>query len=140
MPLDANNPVVQLCVAGIACENQHRFDQALSLYMRAWEQACDDFEVCIAAHYVARHQKSAADALNWNLKSLEHANAVQDGRVREFYPSLYLNIGKSYEELGDKERAQMFYKTAAGKLSELSPGASREMVQDGISRGLQRVS
>ena len=124
----------------MACETERHFDKALSLYVQAWNEASSDFELCIAAHYLARHQKSAADALNWNLKSLEHANAVQDVRVREFYPSLYLNIGKSYEELGDKERAQKFYKTAADKLSELSSGAYREMVQDGIARGLQRVS
>jgi len=140
MSLDPNNPVVRLCVAGLACESEHRFENALSLYMQAWNQASDDFELCIAAHYVARHQKSAADALNWNSSSLNHANAVQDGRVREFYPSLYLNVAKSYEELGDKKRAHQFYNLAADKLAELSPGAQRDIVEDGIARGLQRVS
>lgn len=140
MRVDPQNAIVRLCVAGLACENQHRFDEALSLYMQAWAQASGDFELCIAAHYVARHQKSAGDALHWNLKALRHADALMDERVREFYPSLYLNIAKSYEELGDKERAQKFYKTAADKSSELSSAAYREMVQDGIARGLERVS
>ncbi len=63
MTLDPNNPIVRLCVAGITGETEHRFDEALSLYMQAWGEASDDFELCIAAHYIARQQQSAADAL-----------------------------------------------------------------------------
>jgi tetratricopeptide (TPR) repeat protein len=140
MKLDPNSPIVQLCVAGVACEAEHRFNDAMSLYMQAWNEASNDFELCIAAHYVARHQRSTRDALNWNLKALKRAGAVADDRVAEFYPSLYLNVAKSYEEAGDQERAREFYKLAADKLAELSSGAYREMVQDGIARGLQRVS
>ncbi len=140
MSLDPNNPIVRLCVAGLACENEHRFDDALSQYMQAWNEASDDFELCIAAHYIARHQKSPTDALDWNLRSLKLADAVRDGRVREFYPSPYLNVAKSHEELGAKEQAREFYKLAADKVAELSSGAQRAVVEDGSTRGLQRVS
>lgn len=140
MSLDPNNPIVRLCVAGVTCESEHRFEEALSLYMQAWKKASDNVELCIAAHYVARHQKSPPDTLRWNLEALKHGDAAQDDEVREFYPSLYLNVAKSYEEAGDRQRAREFYQLAADKLGELSSGAYREMVQDGIARGMQRIS
>jgi hypothetical protein len=44
---------------------------------------------------------------------LEHANVVNDERVKEFYPSLYLNLGRSYELVGDQNEAQRYYNLAA---------------------------
>jgi hypothetical protein len=44
---------------------------------------------------------------------LNHANAVTDERVKEFYPSLYLNMGQAYENLGNPVEAQRYYKLAA---------------------------
>jgi hypothetical protein len=32
-----------------------------------------------------------------------------DDRVREFYPSLYLNMGKAHEDIGNREAAKRFY-------------------------------
>ncbi len=40
----------------------------------------------------------------WNQRALDHANAVSDDRVKEFYPSLYLNMGQSFELLGDQKK------------------------------------
>ena len=139
MNLDPNNPVVRHCVAGVACESEHRFADALSLYMRAWNESSDDFERCISAHYVARHQKTVHGALEWNLQALARANAVEHARVREFYPSLYLNVGKSYEEAGDRRRAREFFGLALGKLEGLPSGPYRDVVKDGIQRGLERL-
>jgi hypothetical protein len=45
--------------------------------------------------------------------ALEHAHAVQNERVKEFYPSLYVNLGHSYEVLGDQVNAQKYYQLAA---------------------------
>ena len=140
MSLDPDNHVVRLCVAGLACESDHRFEDALSLYMRAWDESSDDFESCIAAHYVARQQRSIADALRWNFEALHRANSVQDNRTREFYPSLYLNIGKSYEEAGDQEQAAKFFRLAAEKLTEIPNGHYRDSVADGVQRATMRVS
>lgn len=111
--MDLNNPVVQLCIAGTQAEFAGKRDEARALYRRAWEAAQDDYDACIAAHYVARFQDSAADTLRWNLDALRHARAVADGRVQEFYPSLYLALGRSYEVLGDQAAAQQYYGLAA---------------------------
>jgi hypothetical protein len=58
--MDPNNPVVRLCAAGMAAEGEGRPADAKALFEQAWAESRDDFEACIAAHYVARHQATAA--------------------------------------------------------------------------------
>lgn len=113
MEVDPKNPVIQLCIAGTEAEFRGELDKARDLYQQAWESAQDDHEACIAAHYVARFQDDPVERLRWNEIALIRANAASYEQVREFYPSLFLNIGHSYELLGDKEEAQRYYTRAA---------------------------
>jgi tetratricopeptide (TPR) repeat protein len=112
--MDLNNPVIKLCMDGTRAEYEGRIEDARSLYREAWEAARDDYERCVAAHYVARRQESPQEALRWNLEALAHAEAVRDERVSEFFASLYLNLGHSYELLGDQAQARRYYVLAAG--------------------------
>lgn len=111
--MDLSNPIIQLCMDGTRAEFEHRLEDAKSLYQQAWEARTDDYEACIAAHYVARFQDSMAESLRWNQLALEHANAINDERVKDFYPSLYLSLGRSYEFVGDQVEAQRYYDLAA---------------------------
>ena len=111
--MDTNNPVIKLCMEGTQAEFQGQLEQAHALYQQAWQIAQDAYEACIAAHYLARHQDDAQAKLLWNQIALDKANAVKDGRVQEFYPSLYLNMGQSYELLGRLDEAQQYYDLAA---------------------------
>ena len=111
--MDHNNQVIQLCVAGSRAEFEGRIADAKALYWQAWEAAQDDYEACIAAHYVARHQATPAETLRWNQLALARADAVADERVQGFYGSLYLNLGHSYELVGDQTAAQHYYALAA---------------------------
>ena len=112
--LPGSSPVVQLCVEGTRAEFAGRLAEAAALYRRAWETASGDYEACIAAHYVARVQTTVEDALRWNEEALRRADASGDARVRDFYPSLYLCLGRSYEEVGDSARSRRYYDLAAG--------------------------
>jgi tetratricopeptide (TPR) repeat protein len=111
--MDLANPVIQLCLAGIRAEYEGRREDACRLYQQAWEAAGDDYEACIAAHYVARFQDTPQATLVWNQEALRRAEAVGDGRVSEFYPSLYVNLGHSHEMLGNLPEAQQYYQLAA---------------------------
>jgi tetratricopeptide (TPR) repeat protein len=111
--MDLNNPVIQLCVEGTRAEFEHRLKDARAFYQQAWEARTDDYDACIAAHYVARFQDSAEESLRWNQIALDHANRVNDERVKDFYPSLYLNLGRSYELTGNPTEAQRYYDLAA---------------------------
>jgi len=111
--MDITNPVIQLCIEGSCAEFEHRLEDARSLYQQAWDVHQDDYEACIAAHYLARFQDSPEETLRWNELALAHAQVVKDERVEVFYPSLYLNLGSAHEKLGDQDEAQRYYEMAA---------------------------
>jgi tetratricopeptide (TPR) repeat protein len=111
--VDTTNPVIQLCLAGTRAEFEKRHDEARVFYLQAWEAARDDYEACIAAHYLARMQENPAETLRWNREALIRAEAVGDERVRGFYPSLYVNLGVSHEKMGNRVEAQKYFALAA---------------------------
>jgi tetratricopeptide (TPR) repeat protein len=138
--IDPQNQVVQYCVEGMEREQEGRHEEALRLFMLAWDQSKDAFERAIAAHYVARHQATPDKALHWNQESLTNADAVGDDRVQEFYPSLYLNMGKSHEDLGNLKDARRFYALAADRMGNLPESPYGDLVRRGVASGMQRTS
>jgi rifampin ADP-ribosylating transferase len=105
-------------------EEQGKPREAGSLFLQAWNKATNDFEKFIAAYYVARHQKSTSDKLQWLETALQFALTVNDESVQSAFPSLYANIAKCYEELGDSINAENNSKLSisfAGKPSDKGP-------------------
>jgi tetratricopeptide (TPR) repeat protein len=137
--MDPNNPVVKLCAAGMAAEGEGRSADAKALFEQAFAESRDDFEACIAAHYVARHQTTVEDELEWNSRALERANLVDDERVQGFYPSLYLNLAHSLEKMGRTGEACELYGTAAARLEGQPDSPYTQLVRSGISAGRQRT-
>jgi hypothetical protein len=138
--MDSTNPVVKLCVDGMEAEACGNVVQAHALFLEAWEHSTDDYERCIAAHYVARHTTCPADSLHWNQTALDHATRVESDQVSELYASLQLNVGKSHEDLGELQLAKLHYEMAFNALNDVPSGVYREIVQGGIGRALERVN
>jgi hypothetical protein len=138
--IDPENRVVRYCTEGMEREQEGRHEEASRLFMLAWDQSTDAFERAIAAHYVARHQATPERALHWNQESLINADAVGDDRVQGFYPSLYLNMGKSHEDLGNLKDARRFYALAAERIGCLPEGRYGDIVRRGVMNGMQRTS
>jgi tetratricopeptide (TPR) repeat protein len=138
--MNPDNPVVQLCLAGMQAEGEGNHEQARTLFTQAWETASDEYEACVAAHYVVRQQESPEEMLRWNQESLRLAEAVGDERVRDFFPSLLLNLGYSYEVLGNADEARRYYELAAQRAELLPADRYGKIVRDGIARGQQRVA
>lgn len=111
--MDVNRPVIKLCIEGTQAEFRGQMKTACILYQQAWESVQDEYDACVAAHYLARCQDDPAEKLRWNQIALDNANAIADDRVREFYPSLYLNMGQSHELLGNRLEAERYYELAA---------------------------
>lgn len=118
---------------------QGHHDAARASYMRAWASREDAYDACVAAHYVARSQSTPEDSLAWNLESLSHASAVDTIRIRAFLPSLHLNVGHSYEQLGDVANARAHYALAHTYLDALPVGAYGDVVRQGIDAALRRI-
>jgi len=98
---------------GTRAEFEKRINDARILYQQAWDVSTNDYEACIAAHYVTRFQESPEETLRWNQLALKYADKVNDERVRDFYPSLYVNLGHSYEVLDNQVEARKYYDLAA---------------------------
>lgn len=111
--IDLENRVVKLCIDGARAEFEGRLDDAHALYRQAWDTAQDDYEACIAAHYVARFQETPTAIFHWNQEALRRADVVAGSRVEAFYPSLYLSMGYACEQIGDRAEAQRYFDLAA---------------------------
>lgn len=137
--MDTDNLVVKLCIEGMQAEVKGLSDDARKLFERAWAVHQDDYEACIAAHYLARHQDTPQTVFEWNKEALNRAEALNDDRVQGFYPSLYLNLGHSYETFGNRTEARKYYEMAANKLNDVPEGAYKEIVRNGIAGGYRRM-
>lgn len=138
--MDPENPVVKLCGQGMQAELVRRHDEARDCFQRAWDVAADDYEACIAAHYLARHQPTLEGTRYWNQVSLDRALAVDDERVRPFFASLHLNLGRCAEDRGDLPAARAHYQRARDALPQVTQGPYREVVENGLSAALARVA
>jgi hypothetical protein len=135
--MDPNNPVVRLCAQGMRAESEGRNTDARALFQQAWQTAADDYDACVAAHYIARHQSTPEDTLRWNGECLARANRVAEDRVRDFYPSLHLNMARAYQELGDRGRAREHYLNAATCIDAAQPGPYRDGIRFAVAAGLR---
>ncbi len=138
MQLDSNNPILRLCAEGINREGESK-EEAHSLYQQAWNEATDDYEKFIAAHYLARAQPSTADKLRWDETALVMALQTNNAEVKGAFPSLYLNIAKGYEDLNDLINARKNYQLAASFSSHLLDDGYGTMIRAGIAAGIDRV-
>src|SRR6478672_5231516 len=124
MGFNPNNNVVKLCVQGMDMEGKGKPEEASRLFLQAWNEATKDFEKFIAAYYVARHQKNVPDKLKWLETALQAALKINNDTVKGAFPSLYSNIAKCYEELGDFDNAKKNAELSisfTGKLSDKGP-------------------
>ncbi|MFE9726792.1 hypothetical protein ACFYQ5_25165 [Streptomyces sp. NPDC005794] len=74
----------------------------------------DPLHRCSLAHHLADLYEDPAQALAWDVRALDAADAVTEQRAREhhtglhiagFYPSLHLNLADDYRRLGSFEAA-----------------------------------
>jgi rifampin ADP-ribosylating transferase len=140
MEFDQHNKVIQLCAKGMQKEGELKPSEAKAFFNEAWKEAETDMERFIAAHYLARHQESTIDKLSWDQLALAFALKTDHDFVKPYYPSLYLNIGKCYEDLGKMEQALINYRTAESNIKYLPDDGYGRMIEAGIAAGLSRAS
>lgn len=112
MELNPANPIVQLCLQGMAMEEKNEAASAEQIFLHAWGEASSDFEKFLAAYYVARVQVEVANRLKWYETALQHALAANSDSAGSALPSLHDNISRCYAEIGDTENAEKHIATA----------------------------
>ncbi len=139
MEFDTNNNIVKLCAQGMSLEGEGKNEEAFKMFKQAWNEATTDFERFTAAHYVARHQRSVIDKLKWDETALNLALRIDGDRMKGTYPSLYLNIGKCYEDLNDFDKAEKSYAIADSFTGFLPDDGYGKMIKGGIANGIERI-
>lgn len=139
MLFDPENPINKLCAEGMMAEGEADPAKAANLFQQAWNEAAEAVEKLTAAHYLARHQSNVADKLKWDEVALGFALSISGEEIKTVYPSLYLNIGKCHEDLGNFDKALENYRLAAGFTEYLPDDGFGNMLKAGISNGIKRV-
>jgi len=124
MEFSPGNNIIKLCVQAMELEAGGKNDEAVKLFYQAWNEATNDFEKFIAAHFVARHQENVSDKLKWLETALQFALKINNESVSGAYPALYLDISKCYEELNDVDNSKKNYELSnsfANKPSDPGP-------------------
>lgn len=137
--MDAQNPIIQLCVQGVEAESARQFDEARTYFEQAWRTASDDVEACIAAHYIARAQTDLELALWWNQLALARADKSRSERVKPFYASLHLNLAMAHEKLGQVGIARHHFERASATISDITDSEHKVLVEYCVTRGLKRT-
>ncbi|MFJ4655333.1 hypothetical protein ACIP5Y_28985 [Nocardia sp. NPDC088792] len=110
-----------------------------------WERigaAGDALHRVSLAHFLADLQEHAADALTWDIRALDAADALTDERAKQeheslsvqgVYPSLHLNLADNYRRLGAFDTAQRHLDEATERLHVLDEDEYGLGVRAGIA-------
>lgn len=138
--VDPENKIVRLRAAGMEMEGAGNRQGALRLFEQAWSEATNDYEKFTAAHYVARHQDSVEKKLKWDEIALSFASKVSGDKIKAVLPSLYLNVGKCYEDLGDFVKAKQHYDLGTSFTPFLDNDGYGRLIKSGLENGLIRIT
>jgi hypothetical protein len=101
----------------------------------------DALHRCTLAHYLADLYDDPAQALMWDVRALDAADALDDARVQQyhaslavrgFYPSLHLNLADNLRLLGSFDAARTHLDAAAGHLDALGDDAYGRMIHGAL--------
>ena len=140
MDFSQDNEVVRLCIEGMEYEGKGEPENASACFLKAWGKAESAFEKFSSAHYVARHQNSVREKLQWDQTALEFALQVEGTGIKGTMPSLHLNIGKCHEDLDDFKNARSSYLAARSYFGFLPRDGYGNMIKAGVNSGLKRVT
>ncbi|TLF80841.1 hypothetical protein [Nocardia cyriacigeorgica] len=101
----------------------------------------DPFHRCTLAHYLADLHDDPAEALTWDVRALDAAEALTDSRtqqfdaaleVRGFFPSLHLNLADNYRRLASFDAARSQVDAARRHLDALRDDAYGAMIRTAL--------
>lgn len=101
----------------------------------------DALHRCVLAHHLADLHEDPAQALAWDVRALDAADAVTERRLREhhaglrlagFRPSLHLNLADDYRRLGSFEAAAEHIDAARKGVPDLPPGPYGDLLRTAV--------
>ncbi|MEU1823074.1 hypothetical protein ABZ502_11655 [Streptomyces abikoensis] len=109
----------------------------------------DPLHRCSLAHYLADLYEDPAQALAWDIRALDAADAVTEQRVQEhhaslhiagFYPSLHLNLADNYRRLGSFEAATQHINAARTHAPSLPQDPYGDLIRGAIQEVAEAIA
>ncbi|HEU5128339.1 MAG TPA: hypothetical protein VFU12_10150 [Glycomyces sp.] len=109
----------------------------------------DPFHRCTLAHYLADLCADPAEALTWDVRAIDAADALTDARVQAhqadlriagFYPSLHLNLADGYRRLASFAAAADQIEAARAHLPSLADDAYGDLIRTAISEVAEAIA
>ena len=136
MLFDPNNPVVQLCLEGMTSRD---VSAKHVLIEKAWNMASNNEEKCLAAHYMGRIKVDLSERMQWDNQALDFAKQLASETLAGFYPTLYLMIGKNYEDMGLRLKASEYYQSAYSAAIGLPNDSYGKTIKKNVLIALERL-
>ncbi|MBH1937517.1 hypothetical protein I5Q34_25150 [Streptomyces sp. AV19] len=109
----------------------------------------DALHRCTLAHHLADLHEDPAQALAWDVRALDAADALTEQRVQEhhaglrvagFYPSLHLNLADNYRRLGSFEAATEHIEAAEEHAPDLPRGSYGDLIRTAIAEVAEAIA
>ncbi|SEQ82895.1 hypothetical protein SAMN05216481_116112 [Streptomyces radiopugnans] len=109
----------------------------------------DPLHRCTLAHHLADLHEDPAQALAWDVRALDAADAVTEQRLKEhhaglhiaaFYPSLHLNLADGYRRLGSFDAAAEHIDAARGHTPDLPRDAYGDFLRTAVEQVAEAIT
>ncbi|WP_068269525.1 hypothetical protein [Aldersonia kunmingensis] len=129
---DSTDPVMTRITTAVSAFHQGDREAARATMLSVWREvtpAGDPLHRCTLAHYLADMYDDAAQALMWDTRALDAADALTDERAQRhhaalsvagFYPSLHLNLADNLRRLGSFTAAAEHLAAAKDRIDSLA--------------------
>lgn len=109
----------------------------------------DALHRCTLAHYLADLYEDPAEALVWDVRALDAADALTEQRAQDhhaslhvagFYPSLHLNLADDLRRLGAFDAAAAHIEEAGNHAPALAAGSYGDTIREAIQEVREAIA
>ncbi|MGC4933260.1 hypothetical protein ACLQ3C_06215 [Gordonia sp. DT30] len=138
------DPTMNAIIEAVTDGRSGNVDNARTQLLDLWQTigvTGDPLHRCTLAHYLADLYIDPAQALQWDVRALDAADAVSEQRAREldaglhiagFYPSLHLNLADNFRRLGSFDAARDQLASARERSFTLQADSYGDLIRVGI--------
>lgn len=104
------NKIIRLCMLGMnLIEEQGDFEEGMDTLKKALSESENDFDRFIVTYKTAKYEKESSIKLRLLEECKQYIIKSDDYGVKSTFSTIYLDIARCYEELGDLEKAKANY-------------------------------
>lgn len=138
-PADTD-PIMTSITDAVGRGRDGHVDEARTRLLEVWHRIGvngNPLHRCSLAHYLADLFTDPAQALAWDVRALDAADA--DANLEAFYPSLHLNLADDYRRLGSFDAAREHLDSARAGVSSLPSDAYGDLIRETLERVTEAV-